>query len=54
MSAPQRDELLSWIKQTLDGDYKNINQRTMLGRRRGVDVPSLDAVLFLSALSKLT
>jgi hypothetical protein len=30
MSAPQRDELLAWIKADVeDGDCKNINQRTL-------------------------
>lgn len=48
MSAPQRDELLSWLK----GDIAE-NQCKVLTNVRclseGVDVPSLDAVLFLSA-----
>ena len=48
MSAPQRDELLSWLK--TDGEN---NECRILSNVRclseGVDVPSLDAVLFLSA-----
>jgi predicted helicase len=47
MSAPQRDELLGWLKE----DNQN-NQCKLLTNVRclseGVDVPSLDAVLFLS------
>jgi predicted helicase len=45
MSAPQRDELLAWIKADVeDGNCKILHQCTLFG---GVDVPSLDAVLFL-------
>ncbi len=48
MSAPQRDELLGWLK-----DESENNQCRLLTNVRclseGVDVPSLDAVLFLSA-----
>lgn len=48
MSAPQRDELLSWIKADVeDGDCKILTNVRCLSE--GVDVPSLDAVLFLSA-----
>jgi predicted helicase len=47
MSAPQRDELLGWLKE--DNEE---NQCKLLTNVRclseGVDVPSLDAVLFLS------
>jgi predicted helicase len=50
MSAPQRDELLGWLKS--DGD-ENENECKVLTNVRclseGVDVPSLDAVMFLSA-----
>lgn len=49
MSAPERDEKLSWLKATPD-DPKEC--RVLTNARclsEGVDVPSLDAVLFLSA-----
>lgn len=48
MSAPQRDELLSWLK----GDVNDNECRILTNVKclsEGVDVPSLDAVLFLSA-----
>ncbi len=48
MSAPQRDELLSWLK----ADTENKECRILTNVRclsEGVDVPSLDAVMFLSA-----
>lgn len=48
MGAPQRDELLSWLKEGGDGN----ECRTLTNVRclsEGVDVPSLDAVMFLSA-----
>jgi predicted helicase len=48
MSAPQRDELLGWIK----ADVAPNECRVLTNVRclsEGVDVPSLDAVLFLSA-----
>jgi predicted helicase len=48
MSAPRRDELLSWLKE----DTPQNNCRVLTNVRclsEGVDVPSLDAVLFLSA-----
>ena len=49
MSAPQRDELLSWLKSTSD-DAKECKILTNVRcLSEGVDVPSLDAVLFLSA-----
>jgi predicted helicase len=48
MSATDRDELLSWLK-----EEPNENECRVLTNVRclseGVDVPSLDAVLFLSA-----
>ncbi|MFV8441861.1 DEAD/DEAH box helicase [Flavobacterium sp. LB2P44] len=48
MSAPQRDELLAWIKSDVeDGDCRILTNVRCLSE--GVDVPSLDAVLFLSA-----
>ena len=48
MAAPQRDEMLSWLKETSDNNECRIltNVRVL---SEGVDVPSLDAVLFLSA-----
>jgi len=48
MTAPQRDELLGWLKEDTDGNECRIltNVRCL---SEGVDVPSLDAVLFLSA-----
>ncbi len=48
MSAPQRDELLGWLKE----DAENKECRILTNVRclsEGVDVPSLDAVMFLSA-----
>ncbi len=49
MSAPQRDELLGWLK----ADIEDANECRVLTNVRclseGVDVPSLDAVMFLSA-----
>ncbi|MFH6957216.1 DEAD/DEAH box helicase [Flavobacterium aquidurense] len=48
MSAPDRDELLAWIKSDIeDGDCRILTNVRCLSE--GVDVPSLDAVLFLSA-----
>lgn len=48
MSAPQRDELLGWLKQdTEDGECRILTNVRCLSE--GVDVPSLDAVMFLSA-----
>src|SRR5690625_4495131 len=48
MSAPERDERLGWLKETTDDNECRIltNVRCL---SEGVDVPSLDAVLFLSA-----
>ncbi len=49
MNAPKRDELLGWLKsQTADSNECRVltNVRCL---SEGVDVPSLDAVLFLSA-----
>jgi len=48
MSAPARDEGLSWVKESTDGNECRIltNVRVL---SEGVDVPSLDAVMFLSA-----
>lgn len=48
MSAPERDELLNWIKSDVEeGDCRVLTNVRCLSE--GVDVPSLDAVLFLSA-----
>jgi len=48
MSAPTRDELLGWVKAKTENNECRIltNVRVL---SEGVDVPSLDAVLFLSA-----
>ena len=48
MSAPERDELLGWLKSEMDDNECRIltNVRCL---SEGVDVPSLDAVMFLSA-----
>ncbi|MBW8011812.1 MAG: DEAD/DEAH box helicase [Chloroflexi bacterium] len=48
MSAPKRDEMLGWLKDPTDNNECRIltNVRVL---SEGVDVPSLDAVLFLSA-----
>ncbi|KAA0265073.1 MAG: DEAD/DEAH box helicase, partial [Chloroflexi bacterium] len=48
MPAPKRDELLSWVKSSTEGNECRIltNVRVL---SEGVDVPSLDAVMFLSA-----
>jgi len=48
MAAPERDQLLSWLKEeTVDNECRVITNVRVLSE--GVDVPSLDAVLFLSA-----
>lgn len=48
MSAPTRDELLGWLKgDVAENDCKILTNVRCLSE--GVDVPSLDAVLFLSA-----
>lgn len=44
MSAPERDELLSWLKADMESNECNVRCLS-----EGVDVPSLDAVMFLSA-----
>ena len=48
MTAPERDELLGWLKAKTDSNECRIltNVRCL---SEGVDVPSLDAVMFLSA-----
>ncbi len=48
MSAPTRDEMLGWLKApTEDNECRILTNVRVLSE--GVDVPSLDAVLFLSA-----
>ena len=48
MSAPYRDQLLSWLKEdTEENDCRILTNVRVLSE--GVDVPSLDSVLFLSA-----
>lgn len=48
MTAPHRDELLGWLKaETTDNECRILTNVRCLSE--GVDVPSLDAVLFLSA-----
>lgn len=48
MDASHRDELLAWLKADIeDGECRILNNVRCLSE--GVDVPSLDAVLFLSA-----
>ncbi|NYJ28240.1 DEAD/DEAH box helicase [Allomuricauda sp. ARW1Y1] len=46
MTAPERDELLSWLKEDSKECRILTNVRCL---SEGVDVPSLDAVMFLSA-----
>lgn len=48
MAAPERDQMLSWLKEETEGNECRIitNVRVL---SEGVDVPSLDSVLFLSA-----
>ena len=46
MSAPTRDELLNWLKEDSDECRILTNVRCL---SEGVDVPSLDSVMFLSA-----
>jgi len=48
MNAPQRDELLGWLKAD-DGSKECRVLTNVRCLSEGVDVPSLDAVLFLSA-----
>ncbi len=47
MSAPERDELLGWLKSEHDDECRILTNVRCLSE--GVDVPSLDAVMFLSA-----
>jgi len=46
MTAPERDELLGWLKEESDECRVLTNVRCL---SEGVDVPSLDSVMFLSA-----
>ncbi|WP_346316864.1 type ISP restriction/modification enzyme [Chitinophaga sp. YIM B06452] len=48
MAAPQRDQMLSWLKEETPGNECRIITNVKV-LSEGVDVPSLDAVLFLSA-----
>src|SRR5690606_3489730 len=48
MTAPERDQMLSWLKEeTSDNECRIITNVRVLSE--GVDVPSFDSVLFLSA-----
>ncbi|HBE01781.1 MAG TPA: DEAD/DEAH box helicase [Spirochaetia bacterium] len=47
MSAPERDELLGWLKEEQNEGCRILTNVRCLSE--GVDVPSLDAVMFLSA-----
>ncbi|MBN1150777.1 DEAD/DEAH box helicase [candidate division WOR-3 bacterium] len=47
MSAPERNDLLSWLKEDQKGECRILTNVRCLSE--GVDVPSLDAVMFLSA-----
>ncbi|MGI9255984.1 MAG: DEAD/DEAH box helicase family protein, partial [Salinispira sp.] len=47
MSAPERDNLLGWLKSDTGNECKILTNVRCLSE--GIDVPSLDAVLFLSA-----
>lgn len=47
MSAPVRDECLNWLKEEEEGNCRILSNVRCLSE--GVDVPSLDGVMFLSA-----
>lgn len=49
MSAPERDDKLSWLKTSNDGTPECRLLTNVRCLSEGVDVPSLDAVMFLSA-----
>lgn len=49
MSAPERDELLGWLKSTAADTSECRVLTNVRCLSEGVDVPSLDAVMFLSA-----
>ena len=48
MSAPERDKLLGWLKEDIDDPNECRVLTNVRCLSEGVDVPSLDAVLFLS------
>jgi predicted helicase len=48
MNAPQRDELMSWLRSENTGENECRILTNVRCLSEGVDVPSLDAVLFLS------
>ena len=48
MAAPQRDQMLSWLKEETPGNECRVITNVKV-LSEGVDVPSLDSVLFLSA-----
>ena len=49
MSAPEREEKLSWLKSVSDDDMECRMLTNVRCLSEGVDVPSLDSVLFLSS-----
>ncbi|HUD05847.1 MAG TPA: DEAD/DEAH box helicase family protein [Candidatus Saccharimonadales bacterium] len=49
MSAPVRDDLMGWLKGEMDNPRESRVLTNVRCLSEGVDVPSLDAVLFLSA-----
>ncbi|MCL2284645.1 MAG: DEAD/DEAH box helicase family protein [Fibromonadales bacterium] len=49
MSAPKRDELLDWLKSVPENENECRILTNVRCLSEGVDVPSLDAVMFLSA-----
>lgn len=49
MSATQRDELMSWLKEEPENQLESRVLTNVRCLSEGVDVPSLDAVMFLSA-----
>ncbi|HUD06953.1 MAG TPA: type ISP restriction/modification enzyme [Candidatus Saccharimonadales bacterium] len=49
MSAPERDDLMGWLKGEMDNPRESRVLTNVRCLSEGVDVPSLDAVLFLSA-----
>lgn len=48
MAAPERDQMLGWLKEETDNNECRVISNVKV-LSEGVDVPSLDAVLFLSA-----
>ncbi|HUD81077.1 MAG TPA: type ISP restriction/modification enzyme [Patescibacteria group bacterium] len=49
MSAPERDDLMSWLKGSMENPRESRVLTNVRCLSEGVDVPSLDAVMFLSA-----